>query len=309
MKTTITTIIILLLGWHTAMAEPLQQTTTITIDDPTQITTFEMGSIPSDLLLDSLYVSPIPANLTKKEKQALELAREWKGKTLKPVLTDKGRVSFIYGHAVPTIIVSPFKVADLELQPGEKISSIILGDTARWQVDVVDAGSGNNKTSHIAFKVLDSGLSTTALITTDRRSYHLNLKSDPKKHMGYTGFIYPKDTAVVLERVQQKIHESAKQRVSKEGFDLSKLDFNYDIKGNASWKPVQIFNDGEKTYIRMPKMQEMPVLLVKTAAGQGLVNYRVKDKTFIVDQLFEEGYLIVGVGNSQKKVTIKRKEA
>jgi type IV secretion system protein VirB9 len=53
-------------------------------------------------------------------------------------------------------------------------------------------------------------------------------------------------------------------------------------------------------------MQELPMFLVKTDAGEGLVNYRVKNNCFIVDLLFDEGYLVIGVGKHKERITLKR---
>ena len=39
-----------------------------------------------------------------------------------------------------------------------------------------------------------------------------------------------------------------------------------------------------------------------------LVNYRVRNDYFIVDRLFDRAALILGVGSSQEKVTISRRE-
>jgi len=50
----------------------------------------------------------------------------------------------------------------------------------------------------------------------------------------------------------------------------------------------------------------MPMLLVSSTSGESLVNYRVKDNTYIVDQLFKEAYLIIGAGNNQERVTITK---
>ncbi|SDP01992.1 P-type conjugative transfer protein TrbG [Desulforhopalus singaporensis] len=310
MKKTFVLITLVLFANPAAAAEnaPL----TVTIDEPGQVTTLEVGNLGGDPLdlsfMDASYVSPAPAILSDREKMPLELAQEWKENALKPALGGKGKVSFVYGHTIPTIIVAPYQVADLEMQPGEKISSIVLGDTARWHVEVVNSGTGSYSTSHIAFKTIDSGISTTALITTDRRAYHIKLKSDRKEHMAYTGFLYPHDTQTVFSSAVNQ-EEPKDKDTKKRGFDPVDLDFQYTIKGKALWRPVQVYNDGKKTYIRMPEIQEMPVLLVKTAAGQGLVNYRVKDSTFVVDQVFEEGYLIVGLGKTQEKITIRHKEA
>lgn len=230
------------------------------------------------------FVSPVSAQLDSKEKKSLALQSRWQKNTMDPITARNGMTCFVYGHSTPTIIVTPYKVADLELQPGEVINSMVLGDNARWFAEIVFSGSGDISISHVVFKALDSGLTTTAVITTDRRVYHINLKSDRSKHMLYTGFIYPEDHIATIRAAREKEIKEKEKRITPEGFDIARLNFDYEISGDAGWKPLQIFDNGIKTYIKLPKMQEMPMFMVKTTAGKGLVNYRVKDNCFIVDR-------------------------
>lgn len=255
------------------------------------------------------FISPITADLTAKESTALALQSAWKKQTLKPITARHGMTCFVYGQSNPTIIVAPYKVADLELQPGEIINSMVLGDNARWFAEIVFSGSGNMSTSHVVFKALDSGLKTTIVITTDRRVYHINLKSDRKKNMLYTGFLYPKDQMAIARVAEENQAKKKKDRVTPEGFDIAKLNFDYEISGDADWRPLQVFDNGIKTYIKLPKLEELPMFMVKTTAGKGLVNYRVKDNCFIVDRVFDEAYLIIGVGKDKEELTLTRLEA
>ena len=255
------------------------------------------------------FVQPAPAKLNGKEKKSLTLQSRWQRNTLDPITTRNGMTCFFYGHSNPTIIVTPYKVADLQLQPGEVINSMVLGDNARWFAEIVFSGSGDISTSHVVFKALDSGLTTTAVITTDRRVYHINLKSDRKEHMLYTGFIYPQDHIAITKAAQEKEIKEKQKRRTAEGFDIAELNFDYEISGNAGWKPLQVFDNGVKTYIKLPKLQEMPMFMVKTTAGKGLVNYRVKNNCFIVDRIFDQAYLIAGVGKDKEELILTRLEA
>lgn len=252
------------------------------------------------------FVSPVGASLTSKEKKALELQRQWENGTLEPVTVQNGKTCFVYGQCVPTLVVAPYKVADLELQPGEVINSMVLGDNARWSAEIIFSGTGGVSTSHIVFKALNSGLKTTVVITTDLRVYHLALKSDRKEHMLYSGFIYPQDSLILANTARERLEQEKAKNITPEGFDISKLNFNYEILGDAPWKPLQIFDNGIKTYIKLPKMQELPMFLVKTSAGKGLVNYRVKNNCFVVDRIFDEAYLVIGVDKQQEKITLKK---
>ncbi|CAG37882.1 P-type conjugative transfer protein TrbG [Desulfotalea psychrophila] len=289
---------------------PIAQASTTDETKPIRIVRIQAPDTISNRSLPK-FTSQRSATLTSQEKEALRLAKNWNRKTLKPIMKNGGRVSYVYGAIIPTIICTPFKIADLELEKGEIVNNILLGDTARWDAELVLAGTGADATPHITFKAIDSGLETSAIIGTNRRAYHLNLKSDKKKHTPYSGFIYAKPTKKILASIQHKLEDKVERNKTAEGFDISQLDFKYSIEGKASWRPVQVYSNGLKTYIKMPKsinQVELPVLMVATPEGNGLVNYRVKNDTFIIDQLFKKAVLIAGVGSKQEKVSIKRGE-
>lgn len=252
------------------------------------------------------FLNPVPVYLSPKEKMTLNLQKKWQSGTLAPVTTSGGKTTFVHGHSIPTIIVSPYKVTDLELQPGEIINSLVLGDNERWIVDIVFSGTDGVSTSHIIIKPLDSGLETTAVITTDRRVYHINLKSDRNNHMFYVGYLYPNEFINHANKIKQKIAAIKEANTTPEGFDIANLNFNYAIEGETNFKPERVYDNGVKTYIKIPTVQEVPIFLVKTTAGEGLVNYSFKNNTFIIDRLFDEAYLVVGVGDDRQEITISK---
>jgi type IV secretion system protein VirB9 len=252
------------------------------------------------------YFSKTPVALSKNDQEALKLAESWARTPSKPILLSSGKVAFLHGASIPTIIAAPLNITDLEFEAGESIQSVMLGDTARWQVD---SGSVGN-IPHIFIKPLDAGLDTSAVITTGKRIYHLRLVSQVKGSMPYIGFIYPESNLAVIRNQAEKAEKQAQfgsmVNASGQSVDVSSLDFNYRVDGSARWKPVQIYNDGLKTYIKLPpNIQEMPILLSKNR-GDILVNYRVINNTFIVDGLFDELSLILGVGSKQEQISIRK---
>lgn len=257
------------------------------------------------------YISPAKTVLTPKERDALKLTRAFHDRNIPPVLTENGRVTYAFGLTMPSVVCAPFMVSDIELQPGEFVNDVVLGDTVRWKVSL--ARSGSPETSHLIVKPMDAGLETTVIIATDRRIYHIILKSQKKGHMSYVGFVYPEDANAIL---QKETAEQRKRETWETGelpvvgrVDLAKLAFNYEVKGSAAWKPVQVFNDGRQTYVRLPKsvsQSEMPVLLVRRNGGDVLVNYRVREDTLIVDDIFTEAVLLAGVGSEQEQIIIRR---
>ena len=94
---------------------------------------------------------------------------------------------------------------------------------------------------------------------------------------------------------------------------VEKLNFSYNIKGgNEHIRPLRVFDDGAKTYIRMPtdiQHRDVPVLVVIGADGKGeMTNYRVREQTYIVDRLFDRANLVLGAGQKAQKVEISRGE-
>jgi type IV secretion system protein VirB9 len=260
------------------------------------------------------YISKKAVPLTAKEKRALRLSEEYRDRNIPPVMTDAGRVTFTYGVTQPSVICAPFMVSDIELQPGEMVNDVVLGDTARWKVVV--ARSGYPEATHLIVKPLDAGLETMAVITTDRRTYHIKLVSQSSGHTPYVGFLYPEEEerALRAQIAAQQRQTEHQMTVTPDGaaVSISQLDFAYTLDGKASWRPEQIYSDGRQTYIRLPssvRNTEMPVLLVRRDKAEVLTNYRVKDTTLVVDEVFTEAVLLAGVGKQQQRVIIKKKES
>ena len=89
------------------------------------------------------------------------------------------------------------------------------------------------------------------------------------------------------------------------------LHFDYEVKGgDDSIRPRHVFDDGSKTYILMAfaiANREAPVLVIVGQDGKGeVVNYRMKDQTYVVDRLFEHARLVLGSGKNAQKVEITR---
>lgn len=258
------------------------------------------------------YLSQDTVSLSKTEQQALRLSRQWSGRGPAPVLSFGGKLIYVHGASLPTILASPMQVCDIELEPGEKVNEIVVGDSARWLVDSGSVGAGSGETVHLFVKPVDAGLETTAVVTTNRRVYHLRLISQRSGHTPYVGFTYSDKLKVAFQEKQAAQSRAEHWRsadIDGQRLDLSKLDFDYKITGKASWKPVRVYNDGQQTYIRLPDKTstgEMPVLLVRKGSQNVLVNYRVQGKTMVADGLFDKISLILGVGSAQEEVIIKR---
>lgn len=274
---------------------------------------------PAPLEPAKIFISEKNAPLGRKSAKAVQLARKWMNKPILPTVERKdGSVVYTFGETMPVVVCRPLRVCAIQLELGEKIlDPPRCGDTAQWEIS--PSRPNNERPPHIYIKPLDSGLTTDLIIVTNRRTYVIALKSRNDSYTPLVSFRYPENErqAWVEALAEQNRIEQEKQRNSRftaggVQFNAEDLDFNYTIKGDAKWKPLRIFNNGVKTYIKMPKimkMYEAPVLLTTNNGTEGIVNYRLHDDMFIVDQLFDSAILISGVGDNQVKVTITHDNA
>lgn len=258
--------------------------------------------------------------LTQQEIDTLKLVTQWQNTSSKNAPISQaadGSIQFIYGASQPTILCAILQVTDVQLEPGESVYSVHLGDTARWTVEPAITGTSQGEIIHLIIKPRDIGLQTSLVVTTNRRSYHMLLKSSERKFYPYVSFVYP-DAAMARWQSLQTYEQNKKELTyfPEHGAYLGDLDFEYKVTGTASWKPLRVYNDGVKTIIQMPKtfkQTEAPTLLVMRKEGGWfsddetlMVNYRLQGNRYIVDGVFDTIYLIIGAGSSQTKVIIER---
>lgn len=267
--------------------------------------------------LSKQYFSNEPIELTPQEKTAISIGHKWQtgSATSKPVAGRDGSIQFVYGSGQTQILCAVLQVCDVALQPGEQVNNLQVGDP-RFQVDPAITGVGETERLHLLIKPQDAGLDTSLVVTTNRRTYHFRLRSSSKAFMPYISFTYPEEAqakwdAIRIRDTQARIDNTLPQT----GEYLGNLNFNYQLTGNARWKPCRVYNDGVKTIIEMPtamQQSEAPTLLILRCGGlfkkdeTVMVNYRVQNNRFIVDSVFDKAVLIAGVGRNQERVTITR---
>lgn len=271
--------------------------------------------------LEDKFFSNNNPTLTQQERQALSIAKKWQAGNsnggIRPFSGRNGSIQFVFGAQSPSVVCAVLQVCDIALQPGEYVNSIQLGDTARWNVEPAISGTGSAETQHLIIKPLDVGLETSLVVTTDRRVYHIRLRSHRKEYMPQVSFTYPEDALAKWEtvRTRERQHREDNTIPSTREY-LGDLSFDYQVSGSAAWKPVRVFNDGQKTIIQMPKAMQQtdaPTLLVVRNDGgwfsdpeTEMVNYRVQGDRYIVDTVFKKAILISGVGSRQDKITITK---
>ncbi|WP_420130759.1 P-type conjugative transfer protein TrbG [Rhodoferax ferrireducens] len=201
--------------------------------------------------------------------------------------------------ALYQVYASPGRVTVVSLQPGEELVTVAAGDTVRWIVGDTSSGAGASLRVSVLVKPTRSGLKTNLVVTTNRRTYLIELTSTEKAWMASVSWDYPKDRMLALQRQAQAAQAAQVAAPVDAGLSLEKIRFRYAITGsNPPWKPLRAFDDGEKVYIQFPggiAQGELPPLFVIGAQGDGqLVNYRFRSPYYIVDRLFGAAELRLG---------------
>lgn len=209
--------------------------------------------------------------------------------------------------AIYQVYTAPGAVTDIALQPGESLVAVAAGDTVRWVIGDTTSGSGTEKRTHILVKPFASGLATNLVITTDRRSYHVQLTATSRTAMAALSWTYPADQLIALRRAAE---QAAAAAPVSEGLSVDDLHFNYAIGGDqAAWRPLRAFDDGRQTFVEFPAsiaMGEAPPFFIIGPTGEAeLANYRVRGRFYVVDRIFDVAELRLGT-RKQQVVRISR---
>ena len=225
----------------------------------------------------------------------------------------------VYGWsegALYEVYTAPGEVTDIVLEPGETLSGtgpVAAGDTVRWVIGNTESGSTAGRCVHILVKPTRQDLRTNLVINTDRRTYHLELRSTPQTYMASVSWRYPQDSLLAVRQTETQALE-AERHAPHEGaaIDLDHLNFHYRIKGpHPVWRPLQVFDDGHQTFIEFPENvaeNDLPPLFVIGADGKTaeLVNYRVQGQHMVVDRLFQIAELRIGDKATDQRVRIEK---
>lgn len=214
-------------------------------------------------------------------------------------------------------------LTQIQLNPDETVVYLAGGDTARWAIDEGVTGSMEGARKVIMIKPFYPDIKTNLVINTDKRSYNIFLISDKNVFNPLINFIYPQKKVKKPTYITKTVRKS-----------IMELRINNRYKWNTKSKfaPVQVFDDGQKTYICMKNSistgeapvfyikdsqtkedvlaryrvtTENPIFYRKNEQGQ-MVKYQIKTNKkntyYIVDQLFDIGTLKLG----KEKVQIQK---
>lgn len=208
--------------------------------------------------------------------------------------------------ALYQVYAAPGQITNIALEPGESLTGagpIAAGDTTRWIIGDTESGSGANRRVHILVKPTRDDISTNLVVTTDRRTYMIELRAREALYMPALAWAYPAPPPggrVATPSAPIIPAEAARN-------------YRYGLQGNSPpWRPISVFDDGRRAYVVFPRgivQGEMPPIFVLRADGEPqIVNSRIHRNILIVDRLFGAAELRLGSGDRQQVVRIVRIE-
>ena len=208
--------------------------------------------------------------------------------------------------ALYQVYTAPGQITNIALEPGESLTGagpIAAGDTARWIIGDTESGSGTSRRVHILVKPSRSDISTNLVVTTDRRTYMIELRAREALYMPSVSWSYPALPAGQRQTVP------AAPIIPVE----AARNYRYGLTGDTPpWRPISVFDDGRRVYVVFPRgivQGEMPPIFVIGSEGETqIVNSRVHQNVLIVDRLFGAAELRLGSGKQQQTVRIVRIE-
>lgn len=246
-----------------------------------------------------------------------------------------GLVTFSYGSGIPTVVCALLELTDLAFEKGESILSVQLGDSVRWNIESAISGSANDNVEHLIVKPLEAGLKTSMLITTDRRTYHIRLKSTEADFMPAVVFSYPnslklpskkhygddsylqytsnydsnEDHNDYSETNSSLKNYSSVQNVSYEGNSRPALNvaatyndstqrrnYNYSVDGDSKIIPQNVYDDGKRTFIVMNNPINSSYLPVLQEISSESFLFFGEDKTNTINfTYFDNTFVVDGI--------------
>ena len=216
------------------------------------------------------------------------------------------------------VYARPFRVSSITLEQGEQVVDVpFISDSERWMVGAGVSYEYGVAVQHIYIKPTVANLQASLIINTDRRVYHLILRSFSDIHMPIVRWRYH-DRAMPQLFVRDMAQNAGSGSNAAAALrnpesdtalfaDPRFLSFNYRITWavfrKPRWLPTLVYDDGRRTYIRFPDsvlQTEMPAIF---ESREDIINYRIHENIAIIDKLIEQ--ITIRLGN--RVVTVEKR--
>jgi len=202
----------------------------------------------------------------------------------------------------------------IQLPVTEKILEVATGDKDFWIIDAV----GNYCFLHPAKEGIHSNLN---LITDKGSVYSFKLDDDESADPDLKVVIEPSDPSalaaasgvtrlvsaseVTAAQAQTQLAQSHAAQAVEEfraDYPTAALKFDYTFHEDKPFDVSAIYHDDKFTYIKSSAAEKFSIYEVKDGKPD-LINYQLKDSTYVIPKVVDKGYLEIG----KHRLTFERK--
>lgn len=196
----------------------------------------------------------------------------------KPIATDHRLQTVVYSENEVYKFIGHYGYQSLiELENGEEIVTISMGDSVSWQV--VPSGP------RIFLKPVEPDATTNMTVVTNKRTYNFELHArdteniDDPKMVFALRFVYGRGAGIAVNNYIDSVPDPT--------IEPEKYNFNYSLAGPEEISPVRIFDDGKFTYFQFRnKNAEIPAFFLVHADGsESLINFRTRGDYIVVERV------------------------
>lgn len=260
----------------------------------------------------------VPANDKKESEKrvsGLDAAKASQEKsTIKPEGYKSGTFYYTYNeNFVYEVYAQPYHLTDIILEDGELVlgNPLLSEDESVWELtaNVAKNPVTGDNIQHLFIKPAYSGLDSSFIIITDRRVYHLRIKSYKDTHMAMVKFTYPNTRNIWAKSP----NDNTAKGVSIENDYITitnpeYLSFDYKMKygfKKPEFLPQRVYDDGNKTYIVVDDIVLHKRLPLVFNERNEIVNYTVQKNVFIIPRLINK----ITLRLEKQKVTVEKKKS
>jgi len=205
------------------------------------------------------------------------------------------------------VLARPKAVTHIEFASDEQILTVAGGDTKHWEL----TPTANRR--HLFVKPIYEQMETSMTVLTDKRSYQFVLRSTGPGAKWYQRVSWQYSSKMLMELRAEEERAAARapatpaaapaadanagpQAGSVGRVPVEKLNFSYQVTGEAPFRPTAVFTDGKFTWIRLPaEVAEWPALFSLAEGDEAaVVNYLARGEYMVAQQVLDRGLLKLG---------------
>ena len=173
----------------------------------------------------------------------------------------------------------------------EDITQVVAGDTVSWQI----LTSADRRS--LTLKPMEKDAATNLSVVTTKRTYSFDLRvNDTKAMQNQTfklRFTYPEDAGLKGTAELWKQAQDAQRNPNIKNIRRDKVNYDYGFKGSDGAKPLWVFDDGLKTFMKFTG--DIPaIFIVDGRRRESLVNYRREADYIVIDKVSRQWTLRFG---------------